>query len=409
MHNIKINKIFGALAGFVLIVLMSAAFSGYSVNIKHISDIVCRIFYENSPLSYVSVAFSGTEDGTKVICSCFYNSISPYGSVISEAAYNYKGNIMLGDNQAKIGASSYILKKAVSENEAISGNVKVIYGDEYNENMAVSGSAITASAPSEAESNIVSELKNNMSTDYLLKNFYIVDSTTSVKKSMFNVEKMLSRDYTIKKKKEPQILIYHTHAASESFAGSTPGVMEEGILGVGDYLTEVLSGTYGYNVYHDRTAYDMINGKIDRSLAYAKALPSISQILKDNPSIEVVIDLHRDGVSGNTHTVTDIGGKKTAKIMFFNGISRSASGPRKYLKNDNLSDNISFALQMKLAAMEMYPDYTKPIYIKGYRYNMHLAKRCLLIELGNQNNTFEEAKNAMLPLADILNRVLMGE
>lgn len=220
---------------------------------------------------------------------------------------------------------------------------------------------------------------------------------------------MLKRDYSIEKKKEPQILIYHTHAASESFAGSKPGDMNEGVLGVGDYLTEVLSDTYGYNVYHDRTAYDMINGKIDRSLAYAKALPSISQILRDNPSIEVIIDLHRDGISGNTHTVTNIGGKKTAKVMFFNGISRSSTGPRKYLQNNNLTDNLSFSLQLKLKAMEMYPDFAKPIYIKGYRYNLHLAKRCLLIELGNQNNTLEEAKNAMLPLADILNSVLSGE
>ena len=380
MHNIKIKNLCGAFAGFVMIVLMSAAFSGYSLNIKYISDVVCRIFYENSPMPYVSVAFSDKSSRAEVVCSYFYNSISPYSSVISEAAYNYKGNIMLGDNQAKIGDNSYILKKAISENEAVSGDVNVIYGDEYNENMAVSGSAITASAPVKDESHMVNELKNNMSTDFLLKNFYIVDSTTSVKKSLFNVKKMLKRDYSIEKKKEPQILIYHTHAASESFAGSKPGDMNEGVLGVGDYLTEVLSDTYGYNVYHDR--------------AYAKALPSISQILRDNPSIEVIIDLHRDGISGNTHTVTNIGGKKTAKVMFFNGISRSSTGPRKYLQNNNLTDNLSFSLQLKLKAMEMYPDF---------------AKRCLLIELGNQNNTLEEAKNAMLPLADILNSVLSGE
>ncbi len=59
-----------------------------------------------------------------------------------------------------------------------------------------------------------------------------------------------------------------------------------------------------------------------------------------------------------------------------------------------------------MAAMEKYPGLTKPIYLKGYRYNMHLAPRCLLVELGNQNNTLEEARNAIPPLADILNSVL---
>ena len=58
MHNIKIKNLCGAFAGFVMIVLMSAAFSGYSLNIKYISDVVCRIFYENSPMPYVSMAFS---------------------------------------------------------------------------------------------------------------------------------------------------------------------------------------------------------------------------------------------------------------------------------------------------------------------------------------------------------------
>ena len=57
MHNIKMKNIFGALVGVVMIVLMSAAFSGYSLKIKYISDVVCRIFYENSALSYVSMAF----------------------------------------------------------------------------------------------------------------------------------------------------------------------------------------------------------------------------------------------------------------------------------------------------------------------------------------------------------------
>lgn len=162
-------------------------------------------------------------------------------------------------------------------------------------------------------------------------------------------------------------------------------------------------------VYHDRTAYDMINGKIDRSLAYAKALPSISQILRDNPSIEVIIDLHRDGISGNTHTVTNIGGKKTAKVMFFNGISRSSTGPRKYLQNNNLTDKSFIQPSAEIKGYGNVSCFAKPIYIKGYSITCILPKRCLLIELGNQNNTLEEAKNAMLPLADILNSVLSGE
>lgn len=72
-----------------------------------------------------------------------------------------------------------------------------------------------------------------------------------------------------------------------------------------------------------------------------------------------------------------------------------------YLHNDNLQANLAFSLQMKIACMKTYPGFAKPIYLKNYRYNLHMKQRSLLIELGNENNTVEEAKNAMTPLADV--------
>lgn len=70
------------------------------------------------------------------------------------------------------------------------------------------------------------------------------------------------------------------------------------IVGVGDYLTDILTNTYGYNVYHDTSVYDYVDGKLDRSKAYTYAEENVAKILEENPSIEVVIDLHRDGSSG---------------------------------------------------------------------------------------------------------------
>ena len=67
--------------------------------------------------------------------------------------------------------------------------------------------------------------------------------------------------------------------------------------------------------------YDLVDGKLDRSMAYQLAEPQIQNILAENPSIEVVIDLHRDGVAEGTHLVTEINGRPTAQIMFFNGLS----------------------------------------------------------------------------------------
>ena len=81
---------------------------------------------------------------------------------------------------------------------------------------------------------------------------------------------------------------------------------------------------------------------MDRSRAYQLAEPDVRQILKDNPSIEVVIDLHRDGVAQGTHLVTEINGKPTAQIMFFNGLSRTRkNGEIAYLNNPYREDNLA--------------------------------------------------------------------
>ena len=68
--------------------------------------------------------------------------------------------------------------------------------------------------------------------------------------------------------------------------------------------------------------------------------------------------------------------------------------------------NLAFSFQMKLCAEAMYPGYTRNIYLKGLRYNLHLRPRSALIEVGAQNNTYEEACNAMEPLAELLDTVL---
>ena len=240
----------------------------------------------------------------------------------------------------------------------------------------------------------------------LLKQFYTVDANTSVSSERLNVESFLQKDMSISKDGEgPQILIFHTHS-QEGFADSVPGDESTTILGVGEYLKQVLEETYGYQVLHHTGKYDVDS----RNDAYSEALPEIEQVLSENPSIQVVIDLHRDSMPENTKLVMDLDGRPTARFMFFNGLSRTrTTGNISYLYNENLDANLAFSFQMQLKAAEYYPGLTRKIYLKGYRYNMHLKDKFLLVELGAQNNTVEEAMNACDPLAHILDLVLSGE
>ena len=244
--------------------------------------------------------------------------------------------------------------------------------------------------------------------EYLVSNFYTVDSVTYINPSELNASELLGKDLRIDLSTGgSKILIYHTHS-QETFVDSDNDPSTS-IVGIGRYLTEILNNKYKIPTMHHEGVYDLINGKLDRSEAYEFAKPEVEQILAENPSIEVVIDLHRDGVADTTHLVTEINGKPTAQIMFFNGLSRTrVNGDLVGMANPYLQDNLAFSLQMKIVAETKYPGFARRNYLRGYKYNMDLMPRMLLIEAGAQTNTVEEMRNAMEVLADLLNSVLTG-
>lgn len=243
--------------------------------------------------------------------------------------------------------------------------------------------------------------------DYLLSNFYTVDSATMIGPDQLNADDLLSRSMKIEKQGDaPKILIFHTHS-QEAFIDSVEGDTDTTIIGMGKLLAERLNAL-GIPTIHHPGVYDLINGQLDRSAAYEYAEAGVRPILEEHPSIEVVIDLHRDGVGEDTHLVTEVNGKPTAQIMFFNGLSRTKdNGDIAYLPNPYIQDNLAFSLQMKLAAEQMYPGFTRRIFLRGYRYSLHMRPKSLLIEAGAQTNTVEEMRNAMELLAVTLQKVIV--
>ena len=251
---------------------------------------------------------------------------------------------------------------------------------------------------------------NRFPTNYsnmkdLIKDYYIVDASTSPDASLLDVNYMASYDCTIKKDTEsPQILIYHSHS-QEGFADSVVGDANTTIVGAGARLKELLETEYGFKVLHHTGVYDVPS----RDNAYSNALPAIEKILAENPGIQVVIDLHRDAVNEGTKLVKTINGKDYAKFMFFNGICRSTKGKITYLSNPYLKENLAFSFQAQTIAESYFPGITRKIYLKAWRYNMHLRPRNMLIELGAQTNTVEEIMNTCDILAFVLNEVLSGQ
>ena len=241
----------------------------------------------------------------------------------------------------------------------------------------------------------------------LLNRYFSMDAATTIDSSRLN-NSLLDLDLTLDTEKEgPQILIYHSHS-QEGFVDTVEGDDTTTIVGVGDYLAKLLTETYGYQVIHDRGVYDLVDGVLDRNVAYDYSGAAVEQWLSQYPQIQVIIDLHRDGVDGKKFVVQE-NGRPTANLMFILGMSRTADQQDiSYLPNPYIKENMAFALQIQERAEIAAPGLMRNIYLMAYRFNLHYRPRSMLLEAGTQLNTLEEEKNAMEVFARILDAELKG-
>lgn len=285
----------------------------------------------------------------------------------------------------------------LAENEAVNANATTTPTTEI---VSRSTDFIPATAPQAVYSR-----QQFQDEEFIKETFYSEDPTTMIRAGQLDFNTLMGFDATLKQDNSmPQILVYHTHS-QEAYIDSIPNDESTSIMGVGEHLCNILRTKYGYNVIHHMGKYDVES----RDYAYSNAMADIENVLEQNPSIEVVIDLHRDETNADTKLVTKIQDMNMAKFMFFNGLSYTRElGDLTGLPNPYVQDNLSFAFQMQLFAEEYYPGLTRRIYLKGYRYNMHYRPKTLLIELGSQTNTVDEAMNSCEPLAHIISEVLSG-
>lgn len=219
----------------------------------------------------------------------------------------------------------------------------------------------------------------------------------NVNKTGIDIEKRLKEkiDLSVTKNK-PSVLIFHTHT-TETYQILDRGFYETGFLTrskdtginmvrVGDAICEEIEKA-GYNVIHDSEIHDAsYNG------AYAHSRKSIEKILKENPTIQVVLDIHRDAIQTTNGTkikpTATIQGKKAAQIMIISGCQEEGNAVT------NLPDwsyNLTFAVHLQDKLEELYSGITRPIYFSPRSYNMNVTHCSLLVEVGSDSNTLEEA------------------
>ena len=247
--------------------------------------------------------------------------------------------------------------------------------------------------------------------NYLSSNYYSHDPDTIMLEKMFDIGAFLNTNLKITPSdSEPKVIIFHTHSR-ERYIDSNPEDLSEGVVGLGQKLSELLLSKYGIKSIHVTDSFDVVDGKIQIGNAYERMEDTVSKIIRDNPSIEVAIDIHRDGIRDDMKIQANVNRETVAPIMLVNGLStRYVSGEitsLNNLKNEYQQENLAFSLRMKLAANSMYPGFMRKIYLKAYRYSLNMLPKSLLVEVGAQTNTKAEAFAAIEPLAEILASVIL--
>ncbi len=221
----------------------------------------------------------------------------------------------------------------------------------------------------------------------------------------FDEDKLWSRTHAFDRGKDA-VLIVHTHG-SESYSLSSRAFVAENrdarsldtqknVVAVGDVLEKELTER-GFRVIHNRTLCDEPGFRT----AYKTALGVIEQEMKKDPSIAMVLDLHRDSLEASDGTRYKLisGDGKSSQIMFVVGSDALLSHP-------DWESNLSFALHLEKKAMELYEDLARPVTISKNRYNEHVTPLSLIVECGTEANTLAEAKAAAVRLARVLDETL---
>lgn len=193
---------------------------------------------------------------------------------------------------------------------------------------------------------------------------------------------------------EPRILIIHTHAtesytmepgweyvASSNYRTLDP---EYNMLRVGEAMTQILKDA-GIPVIHDTTLndYPSYNGSYDRTLE------NIQSYLEQYPSIQMVIDVHRDAVEladgSQMGTSATVNGKPSAQVMLVMGSDEGG------LTHPNWRSNLSWALKLQVQMEREYPGLTRTLSFRPERYNQHATPGSILVEIGTAGDTLQEA------------------
>lgn len=196
---------------------------------------------------------------------------------------------------------------------------------------------------------------------------------------------------------KPQVLIYHTHT-TESFApyGHDNDDETKNICTVGNELKSELENNYGIAVIHDKTVHNSSYIK-----SYSRSRETLNGYLKKYGDFKLIIDMHRDAGGTKSSVTSKFNGKTAAKIMFV----MSKGNPR-------FKQNQAIVNKLLEISQNLFPGFDRGIYYynnKTNHFNAELSNNAVLIEVGSEINTLDEAKESAKYLARIIGEYINGK
>ena len=208
-------------------------------------------------------------------------------------------------------------------------------------------------------------------------------------------------------KDSSEVLIIHTHT-TECYDGNE--MAGEGERTTNDeynmcHIGEVLANTlnlYGIKTIHDKTIHDYPSYQG----AYTRALKTIEKNLSEHPSIRVILDIHRDAYiyadGSKLRVSTEINGEDAAQVMIVLGTDSMG------LEHSHWKSNLAFAAKLQNTVQGMYPDLMRPLNLRRERFNMHMSKGSLLLEIGSNGNSIDEAERSAQYIGNAIASVLIN-
>lgn len=325
----------------------------------------------------------------------FFTYISVKGLSVSDNIYiQTQAPVLDNTDSSQTVSEQSVLTQAQSQSQSTSNSAPT------------NSQAVTVSATGTVQGKIIEKFISPYTANTSYDNVYLKNNTSL----NINLKDFINGNlgYKIEKNGTPQVLILHTHA-TESYIRHNENYYTQNdtarttdnaynMVSLGKIISDKLNSA-GIVTLHDTTQHD--NPSYNES--YSRAANTICSYLKKYPSIKIVIDLHRDALAANdtdkVKLTTEIGGKKAAQIMLVMG---SQSGNVKNFPN--WKENLKLATKLQKTVEDMYPSLARAIHFMPKNYNESLTTGSMLIEIGTDGNSLEEAKYS----AELLSNALIS-